>query len=297
MEGVICNKCGKIKSSFEFYNLKKVEFENQCKNCIAIQRLIDITDLKPKKEPKKEILGKKCSKCSEFKLYECFFEDECTKDGFADSCVNCYPVITINWADYFGLEEEIEGKQCKKCGQFKPYDEFAKNKLSKDGYTIRCSICITSQRASLKENLKEKKCSSCRKIKSFEEFYNDKRKKDGKDSKCKECQKLFYYINRERHRQSSYLSNMKKRSEKHDTTFEPHQRKAILDRDNWKCQICGIKVHDKIKGNWNTPNKAHIDHVIPVSKGGDGEPNNLVTLCRTCNLSKHDKINHQLSLF
>ena len=31
----------------------------------------------------------------------------------------------------------------------------------------------------------------------------------------------------------------------------------------------------------------HIDHVIPVSKGGLHIPENIVLACRTCNFSKH----------
>lgn len=56
----------------------------------------------------------------------------------------------------------------------------------------------------------------------------------------------------------------------------------ILKRDNFKCVICG-----------RTPKKdgitLHVDHIIPVSKGGKTEPENLRTLCSICNLGKSDK--------
>ena len=33
----------------------------------------------------------------------------------------------------------------------------------------------------------------------------------------------------------------------------------------------------------------HVDHVLPLSRGGDYSLNNLVPACSFCNLSKHDK--------
>lgn len=56
----------------------------------------------------------------------------------------------------------------------------------------------------------------------------------------------------------------------------------ILKRDNYRCQICGSTAQDGVK--------LHVDHIIPVSKGGKTEPSNLQTLCDRCNLGKSNKI-------
>ena len=58
-------------------------------------------------------------------------------------------------------------------------------------------------------------------------------------------------------------------------------RYDILKRDNFKCQICGRSAQDGIK--------LHVDHIIPVSKGGLTTWNNLRTLCQDCNLGKSNK--------
>ena len=34
----------------------------------------------------------------------------------------------------------------------------------------------------------------------------------------------------------------------------------------------------------------HLDHIIPISKGGSHTKNNLAPSCAKCNLSKHNKI-------
>ncbi|MBQ9552819.1 MAG: HNH endonuclease [Clostridia bacterium] len=59
-------------------------------------------------------------------------------------------------------------------------------------------------------------------------------------------------------------------------------RYDILKRDNYRCQICGASANDGVK--------LHVDHIIPVSKGGKTEPSNLQTLCERCNLGKSNKM-------
>lgn len=58
-------------------------------------------------------------------------------------------------------------------------------------------------------------------------------------------------------------------------------RYDILKRDGFKCTICGASAQDGAK--------LHVDHIIPVSKGGRTIKSNLRTLCSDCNLGKSDK--------
>ena len=54
-------------------------------------------------------------------------------------------------------------------------------------------------------------------------------------------------------------------------------RKNILLRDHNTCQYCG-KVH--------TPSDLTLDHVIPKSRGGSSNWDNLVASCKKCNNRK-----------
>ncbi len=59
-------------------------------------------------------------------------------------------------------------------------------------------------------------------------------------------------------------------------------RYDILKRDGFRCVLCGATPEeDGIK--------LHVDHIIPVSKGGKTTKKNLRTLCDRCNLGKRDK--------
>ncbi len=50
-------------------------------------------------------------------------------------------------------------------------------------------------------------------------------------------------------------------------------------RDDQKCKICG-RSSDEVP--------LEVDHIVPVSKGGTDEINNLAALCKDCNSGKSD---------
>lgn len=60
-------------------------------------------------------------------------------------------------------------------------------------------------------------------------------------------------------------------------------RFKILKRDNFTCQYCGKSPRNDSKII------LQIDHIIPVSKNGSWEENNLITACRECNLGKGNR--------
>lgn len=52
----------------------------------------------------------------------------------------------------------------------------------------------------------------------------------------------------------------------------------IFERDGDACVYCG------------SADNLVIDHLIPVSRGGDSEPDNLVTACKSCNSGKSGRL-------
>lgn len=59
-------------------------------------------------------------------------------------------------------------------------------------------------------------------------------------------------------------------------------RYDIMRRDGFKCVLCGASAKDGVA--------LHVDHIIPVSKGGRSVRSNLRTLCERCNMGKSNKI-------
>lgn len=61
-------------------------------------------------------------------------------------------------------------------------------------------------------------------------------------------------------------------------------RRKILSRDGYTCCRCGANVAEE-------PNLLlEVDHIVPLSKGGMTQEDNLQTLCWRCNRSKGAKI-------
>lgn len=74
--------------------------------------------------------------------------------------------------------------------------------------------------------------------------------------------------------------------EKHTSSWNIIRWKAF-ERDDFKCQNCGIEVFLYPKVAYNAPNMAVGDHIIPIWKGGaEFDLNNVQTLCYKCSQKK-----------
>jgi len=79
------------------------------------------------------------------------------------------------------------------------------------------------------------------------------------------------------------LLNMVKR----DKSPVKFSRQNIYARDRYKCQYCGIRF----------PTEAlTYDHVLPKSRGGRTEWENIVTCCMDCNRKKGGRMPHEASM-
>lgn len=78
-------------------------------------------------------------------------------------------------------------------------------------------------------------------------------------------------------------------------------KKYAIKKANGKCQKCGIDF----KELWNAIKSTlkelpwqltvcEVDHIIPVSEGGDNEPENLRALCIFCHKEETKKLRQRL---
>ena len=66
--------------------------------------------------------------------------------------------------------------------------------------------------------------------------------------------------------------------------FTTRQRQEIVERFNGICQACGKEGLSPL--STDDAFLASIDHIVPLSRGGSNDDDNIQLLCLPCNLSK-----------
>lgn len=83
---------------------------------------------------------------------------------------------------------------------------------------------------------------------------------------------------KERERLAGWPSQAARRA-KSKTKFSAEFLNKLCILQQWKCACCCASIRKK----------KHLDHIVPLSKGGKHEEFNVQFLCPKCNLKKHAK--------
>lgn len=190
-------------------------------------------------------------------------------------------------------------KLCKICNTEKPFSEFYKNATKKDGLQYRCKVCMN--RYTSWHHAENKDSINARKADYYEQ------NKDHISAR----QARYYIENRERQLavQAVYTAaNKEKISARNAAYAKAHpeigrlsrrKRRAMIlnaegththldverlfDLQRGKCATCACSLKKKGK------NVYHVDHIMPLIRGGGNGPDNLQLLCPPCNLKKNAK--------
>ena len=183
-------------------------------------------------------------------------------------------------------------KVCFKCGVSKELSDFYTHPRMDDGHLGKCKECT-------KKDAKEYYDSNIEDIRV-------RQKKQRNQSRNIKIRKLYRKSHREQRRTSDnkyYMRNKdkfvvhrrKRRALKKGVRHEDYNDNYIFERDGWICGICGRKINKRLK----YPNRlsVSIDHIVPLSLGGDDRPINVQAAHLRCNLGKNARNTGQLRMF
>lgn len=106
-------------------------------------------------------------------------------------------------------------------------------------------------------------------------IYRQAHRAENKDA-IKKRNKRWYENNQSKVRASR--ANRKARKKLAEGSFSQRDIELKIEAQNGQCYWCKIDLHDY-----------HIDHFIPLKKGGSNWPSNIVVACPTCNVSRGAK--------
>lgn len=162
-------------------------------------------------------------------------------------------------------------------------------------------------------NMEEKRCPRCKETKPISDFGIDRRNKDGHNLYCKACKKL--YNDEQKEYRSAYMKKWHQEHPKAEENFERDREYSRQYRQTHKetCRQNNRRYYERMISAGDSvtveeiekclsffkgecaysgiplTQEYHLDHVVPVSKGGKNNISNRVPCLPIINLQKSVK--------
>jgi 5-methylcytosine-specific restriction endonuclease McrA len=276
-----CTKCGETKPFTEFWKDKRGKngLSARCKSCKGTQNRAYAANNRDKlkeyhrvymssRQPKpKEMWNAapspkihRCRRCGIDKprTPEFWPLSNQAKDGLAYQCIECRRVINREYARARRVAKALGG-------------------IIEKPEPLGRPVPLTAK-------VEQKRCADCQTVKPANQFPGAS-KGDGLHAYCLVCHSKRTQAWRKENptkAQAQWRRNRARRvgAEGRHTWEDVASKYQAQDG---RCWWCNCKVGDSYA----------VDHVIPVSRGGSDNPENIVITCPNCNRRKHAKLPHK----
>lgn len=321
-----CRKCGRLKHFDQFYTHKACKYgvKGTCKTCYKRKDIEDrynkslleyLTDKYITEFRDKLNQSKFCTGCDKYKSFDKFSSGK-GKYNLDSQCKVCDKEYYEANSEYF-IKRNVKRKRlrrlindtiqrnyeefrdklnqskfCTKCGEYKLFSCYVKNKSGRFGLNSSCKSCKYEEdkkyyeksnikdrvyrrnviKNSFERNLDDfkcwvleiKQCGNCKEYKDFNKF-RKRNRKFGLTTKCIDCLNEYQNERRNNNPAVKLRSNMTSRM----NLALKHGYKSDKTKNLIGCSINKLKEHleDQFEEGmtWDSREEWHIDHEIPVS--------------------------------
>lgn len=177
----------------------------------------------------------------------------------------------------------ITEKQCQKCGTTKATSDFFPSGRTRDGYNKKCLACIAEERGMTEDEYLWYYLTHHASKRGYAAAHSEKNVQASKKWQ-KENPDEFKAIQKAYRNRNPVIirENAARRKGRMKAVeifdFTDAQWAEVKEQFNYSCAYCGC-------GDCNLA----MDHIIPVSRGGNHTKNNIVPACKSCNSKKGTK--------
>lgn len=215
-------------------------------------------------------MDKFCPRCKDSLPLESFPRNRGKDDGRGTHCGDCNRAAQAEYRARVIARDKITPaeKLCVRCGAMKSSGCFANNVTRIDGLSGYCGDCQNAAVAVWKRNNPEVVARQNR-LDAARFRRRDPEKKSAMDRRYRENNQDRIHANRWR-----------RKAIKRGAFVERVHRSVVFKRCDGTCHMCGEKVD---------PNCWHLDHVLPLVRGGQHSYANTAVACPSCNMQRGSK--------
>jgi 5-methylcytosine-specific restriction endonuclease McrA/uncharacterized protein (UPF0212 family) len=244
-----------------------------------------------------DIVTKKCPKCGDTKPVEAFYNSKSSKDGLQPRCKSCCAEYSAVWVVANSERVATSSSAYYQANKERVAERHAAYRSENKA---KISASIAAWRTANKEiiDIKSRAWLDANRDKydKYQTLYRaENREKEAARSAA------WYAANKERRNQLTAAwaaaNPDARRIHKHNRRARESQNGGALSKgiteklfklQQGKCACCGESLFTLPSGKVDGK-KVHLDHIMPLSKGGTNTDQNMQLLTSTCNLEKHKK--------
>ncbi len=185
---------------------------------------------------------------------------------------------------------------CRKCGLITPYDQLIRHKGKREGVDSLCRPCHNDTTNQWKKSHPRQRNQIHNKWVSRNKgsvYARNEKYRQNHREEINENTKRRRKLTKER---TNELNRQSRKRHPETTRIKNHRRRALVMKAEGKHTVQDIQAQLNSQNGFcwwcSKPLDGiyHIDHVIPLNRGGTNWPKNIVCTCPSCNSSKNDRL-------